>query len=141
MAVIEPEHLRRQPGRDMHAVGDVSDGDFVLGLAGIEAAPHMPGHFSMQSGDRVGAAGESQAQYGHAEILVAIAGILPPQFHELVLRDTQRIAHGTKMLLHQLEMKPVVASRYGGMGSENRLTGNAADSMIKGDSFALHPVT
>src|SRR6266852_141230 len=141
MAVIEAKHLRRQPGRDMYAIGDVSDGDFVLRLAGIETAPHMPGHFSMQSGDRVGAAGESQAQYGHAEILVVIAGILSPQFHELFLRDAQSLAHGTEMLLHQFEVKPVVARGYGGMGSEDRLTGNAADSMIKGDSLALHPVT
>src|SRR6266849_565705 len=113
MAVIEAKHLRRQPGRDMYAVGDVSDGDFVLRLAGIETAPHMPGHFSMQSGDRVGAAGESQAQYGHAEILVVIAGILSPQFHELFLRDAQSLAHGTEMLLHQFEVKPVVARGYG----------------------------
>ena len=35
MAVVETKHLRRQPGGDVHAVGDVSDGNFVLRLAGI----------------------------------------------------------------------------------------------------------
>ena len=33
MTVVETKHLRRQPGRNVHAVGDVPDGNFVLGLA------------------------------------------------------------------------------------------------------------
>ena len=87
MAVVKAEHLRRQPGRDVHAVGDVPDGNFVLGLAGIEAGPHMPGNFSMQSGDSVGAARESQTQDGHAEVFVVVSGILPSQLHQLFLGD------------------------------------------------------
>ena len=59
MAVVEAEHLRRQPGRDVHAVGDVPDGNFVFRLAGIEPGPHGARNFSMQSGNGVGAARES----------------------------------------------------------------------------------
>src|SRR5207247_4532547 len=40
MAVVETGHLRRQPGRHMHAICNVSDGDHVLGLAGIQRCPH-----------------------------------------------------------------------------------------------------
>jgi hypothetical protein len=34
MAVVEPEHLRRQPGGHVHAVGDVADGHGVFALPG-----------------------------------------------------------------------------------------------------------
>ena len=44
------------------------------------------------------------------------------------------------MLLHQLGVKPVVAGRNRGVSGENRFAGNAANSMIKNDSLALHPV-
>ena len=140
MAVVKTEHLRRQPGRNVHAVGDVPDGNLVFGLARIEPGPHMPGHLAMQRGDGIGAARQSQAQDGHAKVLILIAWVLPSQLHEFLLRDTQGFAHGAKMLLHQLGVKPVVAGGHGGVGGENRLAGNAADSMIKVDSLTLHAV-
>ena len=87
----------------------------------------------MQSGDRVGAARQSQAQDGHAEILIAIAGILASQFHKLFLGDTQRLAQRSKMLLHQFGVEAVVACGHGSVGGENHLPGNPPDGLIKAD--------
>ena len=56
MAVVEPEHLRREPGGNMHAIGDVADGNVVFGAAGIKAGPHGSGDFAMQRRDGIGAA-------------------------------------------------------------------------------------
>ncbi len=95
----------------------------------------------MQSGNGVGAAGQPQPQDGHAEVFIVIAGILAAQFHELFLGDTQSVAHGTQMLLHQLGVKAVVAGGHRGVSGENRFARNPADRMIEADALALHAVT
>src|SRR5882672_3499287 len=43
VAVVEPEHLRGQPGWNVNSIGDVSDGNFVFGLAGTKTGPHGTG--------------------------------------------------------------------------------------------------
>ncbi len=102
MAVVKAEHLRRQPGRNVHAVGDVPDGNFVFGLAGIEAGPHGARHFAVQRGNGIGAAREFQAQHGHAEIFVRVAGILASQRHQPLVGEPKRLAQRPQMLFHQV---------------------------------------
>src|SRR6267378_298254 len=40
MAVVEPEHLRSEPGGHMHSVRDVSDWNTVFELARRKSCPH-----------------------------------------------------------------------------------------------------
>ena len=40
VSIVEPMHLRGQPGMDVDAVGDVPDGHFFFAAARIERAPH-----------------------------------------------------------------------------------------------------
>jgi hypothetical protein len=88
MPVIQAKHLRSQPGRNMHAIGNMSDGNFVLRLAGIEAGPHGSGYLAVQSGNCVGAPREFQAKDCHAEIFAGVAGILASQGQQPVRRNT-----------------------------------------------------
>ena len=48
MPIVKPEHLRREPGGDMHSVGDVTDGDCLLGFARVEPGPHGPGNLAVE---------------------------------------------------------------------------------------------
>src|SRR5437763_4825176 len=68
MAIVEAEHLRREPGGDMHAVGDVANGNRVLGFAWIESQPHLPRDLAVEGGNGIGAARDFQPQHGHAEL-------------------------------------------------------------------------
>ena len=56
MAVIQAEHLRSEPGRNMNSVSDVSDGNFVFRLAGAEPGPHCARNFAVQGRHRIGPA-------------------------------------------------------------------------------------
>ena len=42
VTVVDQPHLRREPGVDVHAVGDVADGNVFLSHAGEERRPHRP---------------------------------------------------------------------------------------------------
>ncbi len=57
MPDVKAKHLRREPSGNVYAIGDVPDGNGVLGLTGVEAGPHRARHFAVQSGNSVGAAG------------------------------------------------------------------------------------
>ena len=82
MPVVEAEHLRSEPGRHMHAVGDMADRNGVFGLAGIQAGPHVARYFAVQGRDSIGAARDLQSEHRHAEIFVMIAGIFAAELHQ-----------------------------------------------------------
>ena len=52
---------RGQPGRDMHAVGDVADGNLLLAPPGPQVRPHLAADHAMQVGDGIGGAGLVEA--------------------------------------------------------------------------------
>src|SRR5208282_293903 len=91
MAVVEAEHLRSQPGGDVDAVGNVSNGNRIFGLARGESGPHGAGNFTVQRGNRVGSPREFQTEHGHAETFVAF-GMLASQRHETSLGKTEGVA-------------------------------------------------
>src|ERR1700687_3243479 len=70
MTIVEAKHLRSQPGGDMDAVGNVSDGNRVLQFAREESSPHGAGNFTMQRRNCIGAPRELQTEHGHAETFV-----------------------------------------------------------------------
>ena len=70
VAIVEAEHLRREPGRNVDAVGDVADGNFVFRLCLEQASPHGARDFAVQRGDSIRATREPQCQHRHAEVFV-----------------------------------------------------------------------
>ena len=85
MAIVEPEHLRSEPGGDVHAVGDVPDGNFVFGLAFVKARPHIAGDLAMKSGNGVGAPRKAEGEHRHAEGLVGVVRLLATQSQQALL--------------------------------------------------------
>ncbi len=138
MTVVQTKHLRRQPGRNVYAVGDMPDGNFVLGLAGIEAGPHGARNLAVQRGDRVGAPRQFQAEHGHAEILIAVAGIFPTQFHQAVCGNTQGFAQRSQMFFHQFGVEAIMAGGHWSVSGKDHFAGNPGHGLIKADSLILH---
>ncbi len=138
MAVVEAEHLRSEPGRNVNSVGDVADGNFVLRLAGAEAGPHGAGDFAVQGGNGIGAAREPEAEHGHAKKFLLIAGLLAAQAHEAFWRETEIVAQRTKMLFDQVGFEAVVTGRHGGVSGEDNFARYAGHGDVEADAFFLH---
>jgi hypothetical protein len=140
MAIVKAEHLRREPGGHVHAIGDVADRNRILGLAGVESGPHGPRNLAVQCRDSVRAPCNSQTEYSHAELFLLIAGILSPQAHETVVRQSQRVAEGSEMFFNQPAVKAVVSRRHRGVRGEGDLSRDPRHSLMEVDAFFLHPV-
>ena len=101
VAVVELLHLAGQPAVDVHAVGDVADGDFLLDAPRPEVGPHPPRDVAVQAAHGVGPARELQPQHGHAEGLVLVLRLDAAQAHQLLERDAQLVAQRAEVLLDQ----------------------------------------
>ena len=137
MAIVEAKHLRGQPGGDMDAVGDVSDGNRVFQFAGEEAGPHGAGNFAVQRGNGIGAPREAEAEHGHAETFVAF-GILASQGHETLLGKTERLAQRSEMLFDQIGIEAIVAGGHGSVGRKHHFTGNPRHGLLEADALFIH---
>ena len=114
MAVVEPEHLRRQPRGHVHAVGDVADRNFVFGLPGYKPGPHGARDFAVQRRDRIGAARKLQAQHRHAELPHRdVARVFAAERHEPFVRNAERVAQRSEVLFDQVGAEAVVSRRDG----------------------------
>ncbi len=79
-----------------------------------------------------------QAQHGHAEILVGIAGIFAAQLHQLVVRKAQRLAQRAQMLFDQFGVEAVVAGGHRRVRGKDHFAGNAGHGLIEADALVLH---
>src|ERR1039457_6983411 len=81
--VIELIHLRRNPGTEMHPVGDVTDGDLILRHAGPNGFPHAAADLAVEFADAIAGRRRAQRKDGHAELLIGGLRVLAPQPVEL----------------------------------------------------------
>ncbi len=84
-------------------------GTFSSAVFGEQRLPHPPRDHPVQGADAVGVARQLERQHRHAERLVGIAGIHPPQPHEVVVRQVERLPDLAQVLLDQAGGKPIVA--------------------------------
>ena len=140
VAIVKALHLRREPGRDMHAVGDVADGNGVRGLAGKERPPHLARDLAVQRRDGVGAARELQAEDGHAERFLVVGGIDAAEAHEILVSNAELLAQRPEVLLDQVRREAVVAGGHGRVGGEDDLAGNLHRGGFEVDALFLHTV-
>ena len=75
--VIQLVHLERDPGAEMHAVGDVADGNLILRDTRPDGLPHSPGDLPVQRADSIGRGRHAQRQHRHAELFGVVGGVLP----------------------------------------------------------------
>src|SRR6202158_4498410 len=108
MTIVEAKHLRSQPGRNMDAVGNMSDGNRIFQFARKESGPHGAGDFTVQRGNCIRAPRELQAKHGHAETFVAF-GILASQRHEIFLGKPEGLAERSEVLFDQIGIETIMA--------------------------------
>src|ERR1700674_2577802 len=137
MTIVEAKHLRSQPGRNMDAVGNVSDGNRVLQLARKESSPHGAGDFTVQRGYRIGAARELQTEHGHAETFVTV-GILASQRHEIFLGKPEGLAQRSEVLFDQIGIEAIMAGGHRSVGREDHFTGNSRHRHVETDALLFH---
>src|SRR5437879_4271776 len=138
MAVVEAEHLRSEPGRNVNSVGDMADGNFVLGLAGAKTGPHGAGDFAVQSGNRIGAAREPETEHGHAEGLLLVAGFLAAQPHQGFWGNAEAVAQRSKILFDQIGTEAIVPGGDRGVSGEDDFARYAGHGDIEANALLLH---
>src|SRR5271168_467412 len=118
----------------------MADWDGVLRLAGIEIGPHGARDFAVQGRDRVGSAGELEAEHGHTELFGVVGWIDAAEGEELVLREAELLAQGAEVLLDELGAEAVVAGGDWGVGGEDDLAGDLAGGLVEGEAFFDHAI-
>ena len=137
-AVVELQHLPRQPRGHVDAVGDVPDRHLLLDPPGPEVGPHLAADVAVEGANGIGPPRHLQAEHGHAEQLAGIVGLDAAQAHELVVGDAESVAGRPEVLLDQVVVEPVVAGWNGRVRREHRLPGHLADGVVEGIAVALH---
>jgi hypothetical protein len=79
ITVVKLIHFERDPTAEMHAVGDVADGHFILRQAGPDAIPHAAAHGAVKFADGITKGSKAQRQNGHTEIFAIVRGIAATQ--------------------------------------------------------------
>ena len=140
IAVVKLLHLPRQPALDMHAVGDVADGNFLFHAPRPEVRPHPPRNMAVQIAHGVRAARELESQHGHAERFVVVLRLDAADAHQLVERDAQLVAQRSEMLFDQVLVEAVVSGGHGRVRGEDRMLGDIAQRGVEGHAVVLHPL-
>ncbi len=94
----------------------------------------------MQRGDSVGAAGELEAEDGHAEGLLVVGGMFAAEGEEFFLRDAELFAQRSEVFFDECGTEAIVACGDGGVGGEDDFAGDAAGGLIEVDAFFDHAV-
>ena len=138
--VVEHPHLHRQPARDVHAVGDVPDGNFFFGHPGPERHPHPPADHPVQAGDGVGAAGQLEGQHRHAERFPLVVGIDPAQPHQPLVRQANLVGERAEVLVHQVGGEAVVSGGDGRVGGEGAHRRHVLPRRLERHRVFVHPL-
>ena len=108
-AVEQRAHRLADPRRHVHAVRDVADRHRLHGLVRPQLVPHLPRDAAVTRADAVRRAAEPQGRLGHAERLLEIARMGPPELDQQVRRRPQVGGHHVEHRRHLRRRVRVVA--------------------------------
>src|ERR1039458_10690880 len=92
----------------------------------------------MQRRNRIHAPRELQPQHGYAEWLLVVRRILAPKTHQRIVRKSQLLTQGPKVLLNQIRVEPVMACWHGSVRGKQNFTRNLTRRCVEVDSFFHH---
>ncbi len=130
MPIVETKHLRSQPCGNMHAVGNVSDGNLVFRFAG-KSPVHMARETSPCSEETALARRESLRPSTVMQKRSSLVGILASQGHEILLGKTERLAQRSEVLLDQIGIEAIMAGGHGSVGSEDHFARNLRHGRVE----------
>ena len=137
-AVIQLQHLPREPTRHVDTVGDVPDRHFLFNPRRPKARPHPSADMAMQGADGVGPPRQLEAEHCHAEWLVMVVRLNPAHSHQVFMGDAEGVAGRPEMLFDQAPVKSVMARWHGGVSGKDRLPGYLANRLIERIAIPLH---
>ena len=132
MAVVKAEHLRRQPRGNVHAVGDVADGNCVFRLARDRAPSTWRAKLRRAAPKpHWRAATVFRPSTVMQKVFVLVVRILASQRHQAFVRKAQRFAQRPQMLFDQIRIEAVVTGRHGRVRGEDHFARNARHGLIE----------
>ncbi len=110
-------HGRRNPGREVDAIGDGGDRGQRRLDVGPDVVPHGAGDLAVAGADAVAVTGEAHGERGHVEAVAA--GVVVPQFEKCFAGQTEPGPKETEVAIHEVGRKDIVAGRDRGVGGED----------------------
>src|SRR5262245_13408604 len=138
--VVELQHLLGEPAWNVYAVGDVADGNFFFDSPRPERGPHATRDMAVKLADRVGAAGDFQADDGHGERFVVVLRLDAAEAHQLLVADAELVAQGAQVLFDKAAVKAIVAGGNWRVCREDGLAGNFAQGVVESHAVVVHPL-
>ena len=141
MAIVEARHLRREPRRHMHAVGDMSDGHAVFRLCRDSGRVHIARETSPCSAEtalaRRATRKPSTVMQKSSSL---IAGILAAHVHQPIVRQAKPFAQRSEMLFDQVAVEAIVPGGHRRVRGENDFARNARHRCVEAQTFFLHAI-
>ena len=129
MAVEQRAHRVAEPGRHVHAVGDVADRHLLDGAIGPQVAPHPARDLAVAAADAVRGAARAQRELAHPERLALVLGPRPAQADDLHRVDAHRRRQPRERLDDLLGGVGVVPGRDRRVRGEDRLRAGGGDAV------------
>ena len=137
MAIVEAKHLRGQPGRDMDAVGNVSDGNRVFRFA-RESPVHMARETSPCREETALARRESFRPSTVMQKRSSLSGFSRPSAMKAFLGKTESLAQRSEVLFDQIGIEAIMAGGHGSVGGEDHFPGNPRHGLLEADALFFH---
>ena len=140
MPVVEPEHLRRQPRGNVHAVGDVADGHRVLLPAGIQHLSTSRATLRRAAPRRHWRAARSfSAQHRHAELFVVVAAdSRGPGPSSARCESPSASRSGPRCSSIKSGVEAIVPGRHRRVRGEDHFARHARRGLLEAEPFFLH---
>ena len=111
-AAQELVHLAGDPGRHVHAVGDMADRHLRRFPLGPQAAPQAAGGVAMQGAHGVRSEGQTQRQGRHAECAVRSARVGAAERCKVFAGQPEALAQGPQVLRDRGSPLPILGDRH-----------------------------
>ena len=140
IAGIQTAQAHSRPGREMHAVGHVTDMQFVLEIPRPQISQNLFGDLAVQPRHAVDLLREVAGKHRHREFFVRILRIHATQADKLRPVDAQLLGIVRQILPDHRLRERIVSRRHGRMGRKQRGGANHFQRFGESQSAAHHQV-
>ena len=140
IAGVEAAQAGRDPGREMHAVCDIADVEFVLEVTRPHVAQDLLRHLAVEPRHPVDLLREVAGQHRHRELFIGVVGVGLAQVDVLLPSDAQHVGVVRHVLADHRLGEGVVPGGHGGMRREERRGADHLQRLREGELLVVHQV-
>ena len=133
IAGVEAAQAGRDPGREMHAVCDIADVEFVLEVTRPHVAQDLLRHLAVEPRHPVDLLREVAGQHRHRELFIGVVGVGLAQVDVLLPGDAQHVGVVRHVLADHRLGEGVVPGGHGGMRCEERRRADHLQRLREGE--------